>query len=212
MICSASSTKANVPSGLNYQEMIAEIDVSNTIDSTDGDSITVPQTSWVGKVAVPPTTGTSLVIQNTHVNMYSNIFVSPENSTVGSGGVTVTSQGAGTFTVSLPKDMGTGAGSITALNYQVVNPGSNGESSTTPQTNWAGRVSVPSSVGSSLVIQDTHVNVGSAIIITPVSSTATSGSLTVTSVSAGTFTVSSKNAMGSGDGAMTAINYMIVNH
>jgi hypothetical protein len=212
LIVGAPSAKANVSSVLTYQGMIGNIDVNNAIDSTDGDSITLPQTHWSGRVKVPRTTGTSLVIQNSHVNIGSAILVSPENSTAGSVGPTVTSVIPGsTFTVSLPNVVGTGSGRITGLNYEIINPGSDEDGVATSQTNWDGQVSVPSSVDTSFVVHDTHVKVLSAILITPVSSTAASDCLTVTSVSAGSFTVGSKNAMGSGDGAITAVNYLIIN-
>ena len=87
-----------------------------------------------------------------------------------------------------------------------------GDGITTPQTFWADQVEVPSSTTTSLVILNTLVNTGSTIIITPVSSAAASGGLTITSVGAGTFTVSSKNIMGTGVGLITALNYMVVNH
>jgi hypothetical protein len=201
LVC-APSVKAEIPSYVTYQSMIGGINANDAIDSTNRDSITTTETHWAGRVMVPPTTGTSLVIQNPIVNAYSAIIIAPEDSLVTSKGVTVTSVSPGTFIVSLPNVKGTDSGRITALMYRVINTGSD----------WSYMVTVPSSVGTSLVIKDAHVNDLSAIMIFPICSTVASDGVTVTSMSAGSFTVGSKNAMGSGVGAMTAINYLIVNH
>ena len=202
LLVGAPPAKANVPIG-----------PINAIDSTDRDSIPATQTHWSGKALVSPSTGTSLVIQNAHVNAYSCILVTPENAPVTSGGVgvSVTSVSPGTFTVSLPNVVGTGSGRITGLNYLVINPGSDGNGDTTAQTDWSGHVSVPSSEDTSFVVRDTHLYLGSTIIITPVTTSAILNELTITSVGSGSFTVGSKNAMGSGDGAITAVNYLIIN-
>lgn len=87
-----------------------------------------------------------------------------------------------------------------------------GLSAGSPQTFWADQVSVPSGTGTSIQIYNTLVNAASTIMVTAVGSSAASGGVTVTAQAAGTFTVSSKNAMASSGGTVTALNYMIVNH
>ncbi len=96
------------------------------------------------------------------------------------------------------------------------NPGGtldgSGLNSGSPQTYWADKVSVPLTTGSSLQIFNTLVSANSTIIITPVQPAASSSPLTIISQSAGTFTVSSTEIMGIGPGAVSAINYLVINH
>lgn len=196
------SAKAQTPGSFTYRGTSEGIYANDHIESANKDSVTTAQTQWAGRITVPPSTGTSLAIQNEHVMVGSTIIIAPEDSMVASGGCIISSVGSGTFTVSLPNVIEKGTGRVTALNYRVINPGSD-------RTNM---VLVPSTAGTSFVIKDSFVTNVSTIMISPVFSSAATDSLTITAVSAGSFTVSSKSAMGSGDGAITAINYEIVNH
>jgi hypothetical protein len=103
-------------------------------------------------------------------------------------------------------------GGIGANNSSGIADGS-GLNSGSPQTYWADQVSVPAATTTTIVIYNTLVSATSTILVTPVGVGAFGGGITVTSQGAGTFTISSKNPMGTGGGGMvTALNYMVVNH
>ncbi|HEY3874161.1 MAG TPA: hypothetical protein VGM92_01685 [Candidatus Kapabacteria bacterium] len=88
-----------------------------------------------------------------------------------------------------------------------------GLSPVSPQTYWADQAAVPRATGTSLQIYNRLVSTTSTIVVTAVGSAAASGGITLTAQSAGTFTVSSKNAMGTnGGGTMTFVSYIVVNH
>jgi hypothetical protein len=92
--------------------------------SADGTGLSSdsPQMYWAEHVSVPPTTGVSLQIFNKLVNAASAIILTPVGANVGPGLILISSQSAGTFTVSAIGPMGTGAGgTLTAINYMVVN-------------------------------------------------------------------------------------------
>jgi hypothetical protein len=81
-----------------------------------------PQTYWAEHVSVPSTTGTSLQIFNKLVSSTSTIILTPVGANVGAGQILISSQSAGTFTVSATGPMGTGTGgTLQALNYMVFN-------------------------------------------------------------------------------------------
>lgn len=103
-------------------------------------------------------------------------------------------------------------GGIGANNSSGIADGS-GLNSGSPQTYWSDQVSVPAATTTTIVIYNTLVSATSTILVTPVGVGAFGGGITVTSQGAGTFTISSKNPMGTGGGGMvTALNYMVVNH
>ncbi len=88
-----------------------------------------------------------------------------------------------------------------------------GLNSGSPQAMWADYVSVPAATTNTLQIYNVLVGPSSTILLTPVGTAAFTGGLSVTSQSAGSFTVSSNVTMGtSGGGVVTAINYVVINH
>jgi hypothetical protein len=97
---------------------------NNASGSADGSGLNPgsPQTYWADQVSVPAVTGTSLQIYNTLVSTNSTIIITPFELTATAAPVVIVAQAAGTFTVSSSSIMGTnGGGSVTALNYMIVN-------------------------------------------------------------------------------------------
>jgi hypothetical protein len=101
------------------------IAANNPTGATDGIGLSAgsPQTYWADEISVPAATGTSLQIYNTLVSSTSTIILTPfALSATGVGVIAITSQGAGTFTITSSIPMGTGnSGVVTGLNYMVVN-------------------------------------------------------------------------------------------
>jgi hypothetical protein len=85
-----------------------------------------------------------------------------------------------------------------------------GLSSGSPQTYWADQVSIASGTGTSLQIYNTLVDSKSTIVITPVEPAVSGDQFMITAQNAGTFTVSSTGSMGGG--AVTGLNYLVINH
>ncbi len=85
-----------------------------------------------------------------------------------------------------------------------------GLSSGSPQTYWADQVFVPITTGSSLLIFNTLINAQSTIVITPHEPAVSANAIVISNVGNGTFTVSSTASMGGG--AVTSINYLVINH
>jgi hypothetical protein len=85
-----------------------------------------------------------------------------------------------------------------------------GLNSASPETYWADRVPVPPTTGTSLQIFNTLVSATSTIVITPVEPSASSAPLAIIAVNDGTFTVGSTAVLGNGN--VTAINYLVINH
>jgi hypothetical protein len=116
----ALDSEANGNAALMVQGGIGANNSSGALDGSGLNSGS-PQTYWADEVSVPAATTTSIVVYNKLVNSTSTIVVTPVGPSAAPG-VTVTAQGTGTFTVSANKPMGPGsAGSVTALNYIVVN-------------------------------------------------------------------------------------------
>jgi hypothetical protein len=85
-----------------------------------------------------------------------------------------------------------------------------GLNSASPQTYWADRVPVPPTTGTSLQIFNILVSATSTIVITPVEPSASSAPLAITAQNDGTFTVSSTAILGNGN--VTVIDYLVINH
>ena len=99
------------------------IGAGNPTGAADGTGLTPgsPQTYWADQVSVPAGTATSLQIYNKLVSATSTILVTPYGL-ANVGPIVITSQGAGTFTVSTSGAMGTNSGgSMTGLNYMIIN-------------------------------------------------------------------------------------------
>jgi hypothetical protein len=100
------------------------IGANNATGAADGTGLTSgsAQTYWADQVSVPSATGTSMQIYNKLVSTSSTIILTPVGSNATAGQIVITSQNAGTFTVTSTSNMGTSAGgTLTALNYMVVN-------------------------------------------------------------------------------------------
>jgi hypothetical protein len=100
------------------------IGANNTNGTADGTGLSPgsPQTYWADQISVPAVTGTSLQIYNTLVSTGSTIILTPFELSATTAQFAIIAQGSGTFTVSSTAIMGTGGGgSVTALNYLVIN-------------------------------------------------------------------------------------------
>ncbi len=87
------------------------IGANNSTGAADGTGLSAgsPQTYWADEISVPAATGTSLQIYNTLVSSTSTIILTPfALSATGVGWLAITSQGAGTFTITSSIPMGTG--------------------------------------------------------------------------------------------------------
>ncbi len=97
---------------------------SYTTGDGSGQTALSPQIAWADQVAVPAAQGSTMTIYNNLVSGASVIIVTPITGGAGTAGVLqVTSVGVGSFTVTTSAAaLGTtGGGSVTALNYEVVN-------------------------------------------------------------------------------------------
>ncbi len=100
------------------------IGANNAMRAADGSGLTAgsPQTFFADQVSVPSVTGTSLQVYNSLVSANSSIVLTPIELIAASNQLSITTQSSGTFTVSSTNTMGTsGGGTLTALNYMVVN-------------------------------------------------------------------------------------------
>jgi hypothetical protein len=100
------------------------IGANNPTGAADGTGLTSgsPQTYWADQVSVPSATGASILIYNTLISSKSTIVITPVESSASAIEIAITAQSAGTFTVSSTSTMGTsGGGTVTALNYLVIN-------------------------------------------------------------------------------------------
>ncbi len=97
---------------------------NNPTGSADGTGLSPgsPQTYWADQVSVPAVTTTSLVVYNSLVTATSTIILTPFAITPAVSPIVITAQTSGSFTVGSSTNMGTsGGGSVTALNYVIVN-------------------------------------------------------------------------------------------
>src|SRR5579883_2815264 len=111
-------------SGGSAVMMKGGIGANNPTGSADGTGLSPgsPQTFWSDQVSVPSTTTTSLTIYNTLINTSSTIVLLPMGSSSAVSNLVITSQPNGSFIVGSSTNMGTGVGgSVTAINYMVVN-------------------------------------------------------------------------------------------
>ncbi|HET6400891.1 MAG TPA: hypothetical protein VFH95_05765 [Candidatus Kapabacteria bacterium] len=117
----ALDSETNGNAALMVQGGIGANNTGNTPDSS-GLNAASHQSYWADEVSVPPVTTTSLAVYNKLVGAYSTIIVTPVGIAASGGGLTITSQAAGTFTVTSKDNMGTAnGGKLTDLYYMVVN-------------------------------------------------------------------------------------------
>ncbi len=196
-----------VPIGTGYTGT-AKLD-PGFLPTIPNSSLATPVISQINEIA-PNTTG------NFNISAGSGITITPEFNGItvsGSDVVGNTSLSQVGFTVQDSETNGNEAllvtGGIGANNASGL-PDGTGLSSGSPQTYWADQVSVPTTAGTSLKIFNTLVSATSTIVITPVEPAIAGNQFMITAQSAGTFTVSSTASMGGG--AVTAINYLVINH
>ena len=124
---SSSASLVVVDSEINGGKALAVmggIGAGNPTGAADGTGLSPgsTQTYWADQVAVPGVTTTSLQVYNKLVSASSTIIITPFALSANVGQIAITSQGAGTFTITSSSTMGTnGGGSVTGLNYLVIN-------------------------------------------------------------------------------------------